>query len=150
MKKGIELYGTVIVTVLILIMLLAYFFNRNDGFLGQVSRTPPSSELGSADESALLEDVAGRAKPALSVTVKKLKKGKTYDLAAEFVMKAVNADDQQLPVEIEKMTYQDGTDVERNGFTPQKPGIYTLSCSAQEEYRSFTLRTEESYKFTVD
>lgn len=149
MKKSIELYGIVIVVVILLAMMLTYFWSEN-GFMGEISKTPPSSELNSEDESKWIEDVGGRDKPSLAVKVKSLRKGKTYDLIKEFSMKAINAQGQELPVEIEQITYEDGTTIESKGFKPEKSGVYTVLCSAKEEYQSVLLKTEETYRFMVD
>lgn len=151
MKKGIEAYGLVVILVIALCPLLLYFFSQA-GFQGQLQKSRPKTDLASSDQSGLIHGVTSRGKPTLTAKTQKLKRGETYDLLAVFKMKSENADGEPLPVKIDEVKYQDGTKCAISGtqFTPQKAGTYTVHASAEEVYQTFTLKTEQQYRFASD
>ena len=149
MKKGIGIYGLVTVAAILLLTLVTYFFDKDAGFLKQVSEIKPSSQLTSQDQSELIEDVTQRRKPTLTATVKKLEKGKSYNLLNEFGITAQNADKESLEVTVEVLA-SDGTSMDASSFHSEKSGIYTVYCHTQEEYKTFVLETDATYRFMVD
>ena len=104
MKAVIGEYGKVIILAVVLGMLVLFLFGRgNHGFLGMISKARPEAAVGNEDSFAMAQTVFSRKAPELSVSVRKLQKGREYNLldSGLFEIRAVNPEGEEVPVTID-------------------------------------------------
>lgn len=156
MKAFIGEYGRIIIASLVILLLLGFAFGRDDmGFLTLLKEAKPEATTGTEDSSELLLDIASRTPPTLSVTVKKLQAGKTYNLLDKsmYKIKAANADGEELDVTIKSIKNPKQEDVtsvtDLKHFIPQK-GKYKVTYYTEEVYQTATKATSKTYNFVAD
>ena len=141
MKAVIGEYGKVIILAVVLGMLVLFLFGRgNHGFLGMISKARPEAAVA----------------PELSVSVRKLQKGRKYNLldSGLFEIKAVNQEGEAVPVTIVKLTAPGQQDItgetDPRMFVPFISGEYQITYRAEESFQGSMRAKEKKYSVLVD
>lgn len=155
MKAMFGQYGKVAVLVLAVMSLLIFLFSTGkNSFTGHMQVTKPEADYGKEDNSDLMDQIAARKPPIITVTQTKLENGQTYQFAdlasAEFVDE--NASDQKLFVK--EMTLPNG-DVITDQTQLASPitvssGQYSVTYRAEEKFKGALKHSEKTVVFLVD
>lgn len=157
MKAVIGEYGKVIILAVVLGMLVLFLFGRgNHGFLGMISKARPEAAVGNEDSFAMAQTVFSRKVPELSVSVRKLQKGREYNLldSGLFEIRAVNPEGEEVPVTIVKLTAPGQQDItgktDPRRFVPSISGEYQITYRAEESFQGSIRAKEKKYSVLVD
>lgn len=140
MKSSIGLYGKVIITGIVAMLMIGLL-------LGPVNKTvftlfrPPVATTGTADSEALIDDIANREKPTIKVGVIRMYKGKTYNLLDKnlYKIKTKNADGEECLYDVIKIVSPSKKEVDpaqASTFTPTEVGGYQITYRVYEYYKT--------------
>ena len=155
MKAMFGQYGKVAVLVLAVMSLLIFLFSTGENsFTGKMQATKPEADYGKEDNGDLMDQIAARKPPIITVTQKKLESGQTYQFAelasAEFADE--HASNQNLFVK--KMVLPNGdiiTDkTELASPIKVSSGQYSVTYRAEETFKGALKHSEKTVVFLVD
>lgn len=156
MKTWLGEYGRIILLAIAAFAILSFAMSKSGtGLLGMLGRVKPEATAGDADSAALVDNISEREPPSLSVRVKKLKAGETYNLLDEavFQIQAFNAEGEKLAVSIAKLLGPDGEEVLHQTdpfhFVPDRGG-YQITYYVEEIYLTAKKSVEKTYYFIAD
>lgn len=156
MKSSIGLYGKVIITGIVAMLMIGLL-------LGPVNKTiftlfrPPVATTGTADSEALLDDIANREKPTIKIGVRFLRMhiGNTYNLTDKNFLKiqAKNADGQDCNYEVIKIVSPSKKEIDpaqASAFTPTECGGYQVTYRVYEYYKTALIENTLTESMAVD
>lgn len=157
LKAVIGEYGKVILLALIFCSTALFLFSKGEnGFLGMLGSAAPIESVGHNDAFEIAGAIAARAVPELSVRVRKLKKGKEYNLldGAAFEVRAENEEGEKVDVDVIKVVNPRGEDITEaivpQHFIPVYSGAYSITYQAVEVYLGSKKVREREYCFVAD
>lgn len=151
MKAFLGQYAKVILIALCVTGLVVFLLSAGGGSFRSYIPEPVAT-AGKEDSGVLVDDIAARKAPVITVKKVKLKAGNSYNLKGASYVSAVDADGDAMTVKIEKIIQPDGSQlsVPANGIIQAKKGNYKVTYSAQETYKTVVNRSEKTATFVAD
>ena len=154
MKTSIGVYGKVIITGIVVMLMLGLL-------LGPVNKTifkffrEPVATTDTKDSEALLDDISTRENPTIKIGAVRMKVGRSYNLLDRnlFRIESKNADGNDCSFEVTKIIASDGTEIDSSQamtFTPQISGWYKVTYRAYEYYKTALKETTVTKNMAVD
>lgn len=156
MKAIFGQYGKVVVLVLAVTALLAFLNPAWENSFYSIIKmnATPKAEYGKEDNGNVLDDIAARKEPIITVTKTKLKENSSYNFIdyASVSFQDSNATDQKLF--ISKIILPTGDEITDQTVLSApiqvKRGLYIVTYRAQETYKGITKHYDQSARFIVD
>lgn len=151
MKTILGTYAKIIILAIAVIGILAFLLSSGSGsFQSMIPQAKATA--GKEDSGELMDDIAARPAPVITVKKAKLIAGTRYNMKSAAFVSAVNADDEPLSVEIDKVIQPDGSEISvpETGILQIKKGVYRITYSAQETYKTVINRSEKTAIFVAD
>ena len=149
MKALFGEYGKIIVTVIVLMVIMGFFFSS--GYTNLIPE--PVATTKSEDMTDAVDDIAGRARPVFNIQTTKLVKGQVYDMENKSVMKisALSADGTELPIDVTSLKFND-TEVDLskvNTYEAQR-GYTEVTYEITDNYRGTDLITTKTVRLVCN
>lgn len=151
MKTFLGNYAKVVIIALVVTGLVVFLLSTGSGsFRSYIPE--PTATAGKEDSGALMDDIAARKAPVITINKVKLKSGNSYNFKSTTFVSAKDEDGGALSVKIEEIIQPDGTKltVPENGIVKVKKGNYRVTYSAQEIYQTVVNRSEKTATFVAD
>ena len=153
MKALLGTYGKLVVLILALFGTLTFLLGSGDSsFAKQMKKPVASFKYESSEE--LVDMIASRADPTLSVDGIKMEHGVIYDLLDADIMNisALNADGETLPVTVTKISNINGYEADpssASSFLPSR-GIYNVVYHTEETFHGVVKSADLTVRYVVD
>lgn len=151
MKTILGTYAKIIILSIAVIGIVTFLLSSGRGsFQSMIPQA--KATVGKEDSGKLMDDIAARPAPVITVKKVKLKAGNRYNVKIAAFVSAVDADDEPLSVKIERIIQPDGSEiaVPETGILQVKKGVYQITYSAQETYKTVIKRSEKTAIIVVD
>ena len=152
MKSFLGNYGKLIILTLAVIGILGFLLSSGSGSFTSMM---PKAEatMGKEDSTELVDDIAARKAPVITVTPKKLTEKNTYRFLDPSFVSAVNADGttENLTIKVKEVIQPDGSKApDPNGEIKVRRGVYKVTYKATEVYKTAKKSSEKTTAFIVD
>lgn len=155
MKAMFGQYSKVVILLLAIISLVLFVFSTGaNSFAGQMQVTKPEASYGKEDNEILMDDIAARKKPVITVTKNKLKRAQSYTFLNFASVKFEDNSATGQKIYVKQIEKPDGSFI-TDQTTLSNPikvsrGTYTVTYRAEETYKGAFKFVDHVAKFVVD